>query len=323
MTTAFGAGSAPLAAPLVHRSGTPGTGPIDFYLPGLKPYRTQELQQSTPNAWLPISLTGSGCALACEHCRAQVLRPMLSAPARGGLFDLCRALAERGTRGVLISGGSDSRGEVPLQVHAKEIARVRAELGLRVVVHTGLASAETAGALADAGVEGAMIDLIGADATLREIYHLPDRTVHDVEASLAALQQAGLRVIPHIVLGLHYGRFLGEEEALQMAVRQGVDTLVVVVFTALPGTPMAGIPSPPTAAIARFLENARRALPKSRLLLGCARPMGHEKVAIDRAAIDAGVDGIAYPAEGIVGYARSQGRSPRVFEYCCSLTWEP
>ena len=38
-------------------------------------------------------------------------------------------------------------------------------------------------------------------------------------------------------------------------------------------------------------------------------------------AIDHGLNGIAYPAEGSVAYARSRGLEPRFYDYCCSLTW--
>lgn len=295
---------------------------VDFFAPGLKHYATPELVQSHPRAWLPVSLTGSGCALACDHCKMQVLRPMLSAPTAGGLYELCRNLAQTGTRGVLISGGSDRNGEVPLLQHIEEIARVKRDLGLRVVVHTGLATPETARALRAVGVDGAMIDLIGSDSTIHEVYHLPHRGVEDFEASLAALKAAGLRVIPHIVLGLHYGEFRGEFEALRMVARQRVETLVLVVLTPLLGTPMEGARVPEIEEVRGFFTHARLTLPEARLLLGCARPMGPIKTDIDRAAIDAGFNGIAFPADGIVRYATDRGLKPRLFEFCCSLTWE-
>jgi hypothetical protein len=49
--------------------------------------------------------------------------------------------------------------------------------------------------------------------------------------------------------------------------------------------------------------------------------MGETKVALDRAAIDHGLNGIAYPAQGAIAYAESLGLEARLYEYCCSLTW--
>ena len=45
------------------------------------------------------------------------------------------------------------------------------------------------------------------------------------------------------------------------------------------------------------------------------------KTELDQAAIDLGLNGIAYPADGAIEYARTRGLKPRLFEYCCSLTW--
>ena len=56
-------------------------------------------------------------------------------------------------------------------------------------------------------------------------------------------------------------------------------------------------------------------------MLGCARPLGRIKADIDRAAIDAGLNGIAYPAEGIVAYARERGLTPKFVDACCGVQW--
>ena len=165
-----------------------------------------------------------------------------------------------------------------------------------------------------------MLDVIGADETLRDVYHL-DLTVADVDRSLRLLSDRGLRIIPHIVLGLHYGRFLGEYRALEMLTRYPVSTLILVVLVPLVGTPMAHVPPPRADQVAEFFAAARLAAPSTTINLGCARPLGALKRELDQAAIDLGLNGIAYPADGAIEYARSRGLTPRLFEYCCSLTW--
>jgi uncharacterized radical SAM superfamily protein len=47
--------------------------------------------------------------------------------------------------------------------------------------------------------------------------------------------------------------------------------------------------------------------------------MGEVKVAIDRAAVNARLDGIAYPAQGTVRYARRKGLQPVFSETCCAM----
>jgi uncharacterized radical SAM superfamily protein len=55
------------------------------------------------------------------------------------------------------------------------------------------------------------------------------------------------------------------------------------------------------------------------VLLGCARPFGPAKEAIDRLALEVGLDAIAYPAEGIVGQAERMGVSHEFEETCCAF----
>lgn len=293
---------------------------MEFYAPGLKRWQTSEWVPVNPRRFLPISVTGSACALQCDHCQAKVLEGMISVRAGEDLFDLARNLKESGSEGLLVSGGSTRTGGVPLIAHLRHVKRIRSELGMRVIVHSGVVAPPLAAALAEAEVDGVMLDIIGADATIREVYHL-DLTVAHFERSLAILSDKGLRIIPHIVLGLHYGEFLGEHQALEMISRYPVSTAILVVLVPLVGTPMAHIPPPPVDQVTAFFEEARLALPATRLNLGCARPMGDAKIHLDHAAVDLGLNGIAYPAEGVIAYAQSKGLNPQLYEWCCSMSW--
>ena len=69
--------------------------------------------------------------------------------------------------------------------------------------------------MAETGVDLAIIDIIGAPETVREVYNL-DRPVADFDAALGALCGAGLRVAPHIVIGVHFGALKGEWRALEI-----------------------------------------------------------------------------------------------------------
>ncbi len=293
---------------------------LELYAPGLKRWQTAEWKPETAHRFLPISVTGTACALACDHCGTKVLEGMLSIPSRGGLFELARQLRAQGTEGILVSGGSARSGEVPLMPHLEALRRVKAELGMRVIVHSGVVFPELAAGLAEAAVDGVMLDIIGAGETIREVYHL-DLEVADFERSMELLAGRDLRIIPHIVLGLHYGRLLGEWSALEMVRRYPVSTLILVVLSPLVGTPMAGLAPPPVDEVSEFFALARRTMPEAPVNLGCGRPMGSMKVALDKAAVDHGFNGIAYPAEGIVDYAMRSGLEPAYYEFCCSLTW--
>lgn len=293
---------------------------MDFYAPGLKRWRTSEWTPGNPRRFLPVSVTGSACALSCDHCQTKVLRGMVSVKADEDLYALAKRLRAQGSEGLLVSGGSTRTGGVPLLPHLRHVPRIREELGMKVVVHSGVVSPELAAGLADVGADAVMLDIIGANETIRDVYHL-DLTVTDFDHALALLAEHNLRTIPHIVLGLHYGKFLGEYDALDMVTRYPVSTLILVVLVPLVGTPMANVPPPPVDDVTGFFKAARLAAPTTTINLGCAQPLGGMKRELDDAAIEYGLNGIAYPAEGAIEHARERGLEPRLFEYCCSLTW--
>ena len=291
---------------------------IKFYAPGLKSYNIPEFEQKNPNAFLPISVTGSACALDCDHCDTRILDPMIPLNHTEGLFGMCRKMAKAGTESVLISGGSMKNGQVPFLKHIEDIKRIKQELGLKVIMHTGLVSEEMAKGLADAGVDGVALDIIGAQETIERVYHLEDTTVDDFDQTLERLTRHGLSIRPHIILGLHYGKFLGEYQALEMIKKYPTHALILVILTPLQDTPMKDVDPPPTDEVEEFFQKARLAMPDSNILIGCARPGGDYKTIVDIAAVNAGLNGIAYPAEGVIDHSKSKGLIPSFYENSCS-----
>lgn len=267
-----------------------------------------------------FSITGGACALNCRHCRAGILEPMTPATTPADLDRLVRdGIARDGLAGFLLSGGSNRRNEVPFERFLPTVAALKRDHpGLEVAVHTGLVDEHRAAMLADAGVDVAMLDIIGDDDTVREVYRL-DRPVTDFARSLACLLDAGLRTVPHIVAGLHFGEMRGEERALGIIADSAADTAILVVVMpafAEPGR----FRAPDAAEVARFFGRARVRLADRTLLLGCARPHGRARAALDAAALLAGFDGIAYPSEGIMEAARALGRPAEQAMACCGLT---
>lgn len=290
---------------------------IKFYAPGLKSYNIPEFEQKKPNAFLPISITGNACALDCDHCDTKILDPMIPLDMKDGLFGMCKKMAGQGTESVLISGGSMKNGQVPFMKHIDDIKRIKDELGLKIIMHTGLVSEEMAEGLAWAGVDGVALDIIGAQETIEEVYHM-NTTVADFDATLERLTRHGLSIRPHIILGLHYGKFLGEYPALEMIKKYPVHALIIVILTPMQDTPMKDVEPPATAEVEEFFQKARIAMPNSNILVGCARPGGEYKKTVDLAAVSAGLNGIAYPAEGIIDFSKTKGLKPSFYENSCS-----
>ena len=293
--------------------------PIRFSTPTFKSYSSCELGGCGRNSFPAFSVTAGGCALDCDHCQAKILEPMIPATKPEVLDRRVREMVERESLGgFLLSGGSNRANEIRYEPYLPVIARLKRDFPhLKVAIHSALLDATRANAMADAGVDTAMMDVIGAAETIREVYHL-DRPVADFEATLAALCATRMQVVPHIVIGLHYGRILGEARALDIVARHAIHSLVLVVvmpFYAKPGT----FVTPDATEVGRIFLEARRRLPGREVLLGCARPPGMHRRVTDAYAVAAGLDGIAFPADGAGAAARALGR-PAVQEHaCCSM----
>jgi uncharacterized radical SAM superfamily protein len=284
--------------------------------PGAKHYEI-EGYRNNPDRFAAISLTGAACSLRCEHCRGQLLESMYPAPTPQALRDLADELVGRGCQGVLLSGGADHEGHVPLDGHLDAIAELKSR-GLKVIVHTGLVNKATAQDLKAAGVDQVLVDVIGDEETVRQVYHL-DKRPQDYAATLDVLKEVGLSIAPHIVVGLHFGQIRGELAALEMITAAEPEMIILVALNPLPATPMARFPAPSAEAVGRMAAVARILNPERPISLGCARPPGPTKARMESLAIAAGVNALAYPSEASIDYARSFSLKVEWTEMCCSI----
>lgn len=293
--------------------------PIRFSTPTFKEYSSTELKGCGKNSFPAFSITAGACGLNCDHCQKKILEPMIPATHPAMLDEKVRHLVEtEGLNGFLLSGGSNKRNEIPYGRYLPVVEKLKKDFpDLRIAIHSALLDEQRAKAMESAGVDTVMMDVIGAAETIKEVYKL-DRPVDDFEETLAALCSTSMEVTPHIVIGLHYGQILGEANALDIVSRYPVTALVLVVimpFYAKPGT----FVTPDTTDVGRMFAEARARLPDKQVLLGCARPPGMHKRVTDAYAIMAGLDGIAFPADGAVSVAHTIGRPFEQAHSCCSI----
>ncbi|MGJ4991973.1 MULTISPECIES: radical SAM protein [unclassified Bradyrhizobium] len=295
-------------------------GPMRFYTPTFRAYASEELKGCGKASFPAFSITGGVCALNCDHCQAKILEPMIAATTPDELDRKVRDfILLKDLRGFLLSGGSNRRNEVPYDRFYPTIERLKRDFPhLRIAVHSALLDERRARSMEAAGVDVAMLDVIGSEQTIREVYHL-DRPVADFEATLAALSGTKMQVVPHIVIGLHYGRLLGEETALDIVSRHPVAALILVVVTPIYAPPDRPFATISTDDVAKVLVAARQRISHAPVQLGCIRPAGRHKLMTDAYAVMAGFDGIAYPADGIVALARAIGRPVEQEHACCSI----
>jgi uncharacterized radical SAM superfamily protein len=289
---------------------------IRFYAPSFTYYKTKHYC-SKPNSFPTISITGTSCSLNCKQCGGQVLETMHPTLTPQELFGLCTKLKRDGAKGCLVSGGSLPDGSVPLDRFVDALARIKRELGLTVFVHTGVITFETAVSLKHAGVDAALIDIIGSAETIKKIYNLK-LTPKDYVDSLKALDKADLAFVPHVIVGLNEGKLDGEFEALKMVKQVKPSALVIIAFMPIRGTAMEKTLAPKPLDIAKVASVARLMFPSIPLILGCMRPKGAVRSETDVLALKAGVDAVAFPSEEAIKFAENQGHSVFFSSYCCA-----
>jgi lipoyl synthase len=289
---------------------------IRFYAPSFTYYKTANFCSSTKD-FPTISVTGNNCAINCKHCGGKVLETMHCAKTPEKLFALCSKLKQNGAIGVLISGGCLPDGSVPLEKFSATLTKVKADLGLTIFVHTGIVNAETAAQLKAADIDAVLIDIIGSNQTIQEIYNLKI-TVKEYENSLKALHKCGVDFIPHVIVGLQQGMLDGEFEALKIIAPYRPAAVVVIAFMPIRGTAMEKTKPPTPQDIAKVIATARVMFPQTPLMLGCMRPKGKNRKETDVLALKAGADGIAFPAEEAVKYSKKRGNDVAFSSFCCA-----
>lgn len=286
---------------------------ITFYLPGMFSYN------GFSGKYPAVSITGSECALQCDHCRGSILEPMIGTLTPGVLLEKGLRLAEKGNHGILISGGCDEGGQLPWEEFIPVIRKLKSRTDLYISIHSGLLDYRVARALKVAGVDQALIDVIGDDETYKSIYHVPFG-VSRIESSMEALERSGLSMIPHIVCGLAFGRIKGERKAIEIISRFHVDQVVIVSLMPVRGTPVWNVELPNAVDIAEIIAETRLGIPRARISLGCARQRGNSMLEI--LSIDAGVNRMALPSDEAIQRAEDYGLAIRYQKTCCSVSWD-
>ena len=291
---------------------------LTFSIPGTVSYHDDTLPLQK-DRFAAISVTGGHCDLRCAHCKGKLLESMIPATDPETFSEAVDHLRLKGAQGMLVSGGADHNGEVPLEKFIPSIRALKEkDPQFRVIVHTGLLQTGMARKLREAAVDQILLDVIGDDDTIHEVYHLNKR-VEDYEETLWMLKAMGHRLAPHIIIGHHFGEIRGEWRALEMVTRVGVETIVLVILKNLQPDKKTHIKVPRPEETSRISAIARILNPRLPIRLGCIRPAHPWKAAMEKGAIDSGINTLAYPLQGTIDYAKEIGLDGKFIEMCCSL----
>lgn len=272
---------------------------LKIYIPGIK--------------FPSVSLTGNACALNCTHCGKHYLEGMRK-PERGELLDYCLKLAEEGYKGCLLSGGMDGRLKVPLDFYADEIKEIKKRTNLKLNAHVGFIDESDLEWVKY--VDAVSLDFVGDTEVIRRVYKI-DKTVGDYLRVLDLLTGAGIKVAPHITIGLDFGKIWWEYKAIDMLVEYPIDVLVLDVLIPTKGTEMENVPKPSVEESLKVVKYARERF-DGELSIGCMRPLGRWRLEFDKGAVLAGVDRLTNPPRKVIEWARTV-RDVEIIYECCVM----
>ncbi|MCK9322671.1 MAG: hypothetical protein RBR05_00060 [Candidatus Methanomethylophilaceae archaeon] len=146
-----------------------------------------------------VSVTGKSCDLRCDHCRGKYLEGMLQATTGENLHNIASKIKLERGKGILLSGGCDINGTVPLLGHIDDIIEI-SKLGLEINVHSGFISEKEAKDLISAGIDCFSVDVHQDPVIIFSVFHLK-KTDEDYANLLDIIMNLGGKVVPHLTVG--------------------------------------------------------------------------------------------------------------------------
>ena len=282
-------------------------------------HRGREMRFYYPHPRFPaVSITGEWCALRCKHCMGKYLKGMTPIKSPEKLKEFSIRLEEGDGVGILVSGGCTPDGRVPLERFYDALRWIKRHTELIINVHTGLVDERRADEVASTGIDIASVDVVGSDETIRRVYGLR-ATVEDYRKTLNSLMETSIpAVVPHLCVGLDYGRILGEAKALEIIWEAQPRQMVILALIPTPGTPMEEVRPPPPRDVAKVATLARLLMPETSISLGCMRPRA-ERESLETLCLKAGADRMVLPSRATRSWAESQDLKILELDGCCSI----
>ena len=287
--------------------------------------KPKALKIYTPGKSFPsISVTGSQCDLNCQHCDRKYLTNMLQAETEEKFKDALNYCIDHNSVGALISGGCTSYGKVPIDKY-KDIIRdfKKKNKNFYLNSHVGLITYSEARSLKESGIDTVSFDLNLDPKVIQDVFNLNFK-IEDYISSYDALLEAGLRVIPHILIGARFGKIARELDAIKV-LNQNQPELLVFIGMIPPRIhgemdPNFELISP--ESIAKFILISKIFLPSTVLSLGCMRPKGNFSFDLERWSILSGASHVVMPSAKTIKWLKQENFDIEYFNACCVIPSE-
>jgi hypothetical protein len=237
------------------------------------------------------------------------------------LIERCLELVDQGCIGFLLSGGCDKKGEMlNLRRLLPAVKKIKNETDLIIKLHTGIIDKNLAEEIVAAGIDIASMEVVGSNDSIREIFDF-EITINHYRRTLEYLEQADMPfIVPHVCIGLHYGKLKGENEALQI-IDQSCDpsSLVFIVFRPTKATVLEDCHPPMPDDVSTVIKKATATFPGKDISLGCIRPRTRYREEIELAALQAGVQRMELPLKKTLRATEKMGYTIKTIHACCAL----
>lgn len=267
-----------------------------------------------PTRTVPVTVTGRQCSLGCAHCGGRYLEKMIPCD------QVEEAIQKRRATSVLLSGGCDPDGKVPVLENLNGLRSILPHV--KVNIHPGLVEEGRAAQIARIA-QVISFDFIQDELAIEMAFGRRFTARDYLESYRYLRKYAGDKLVPHVLVGIRGGQIGREYETIETLAGEGLSTLVFIVFIPTPGTRWAGLTPPSVVDVAKLIAWSRQKLPHVTLSLGCMRPGGRYRRELDRLAVLAGVDKIVFPSREAAHEAQELGLAVLRQEECCAFPWAP
>jgi uncharacterized radical SAM superfamily protein len=260
-----------------------------------------------PKKTRPLSITGDFCTLSCAHCKGYYLGAM------NNIFGINQE-NQNNFESVLVSGGCDSEGAVPLKNHLDLLKKL--SKNHKLIAHTGLIKDEDI-SLVSPFLNAASFNMLGDNSTIKEVYKL-DRRTDDFIESYCALRRE-VNTFPHITIGLHGGKIKGEYHAIDLLTDLKTQAIVLNVLIPTKGTEYENLDPPSFSDVEKVISYAKNKMNGKGVFLGCMRPGGLYREKLDEFCIKSEIDRIVMPAKSARVLAKNMDLVINERKECCIL----
>jgi len=260
-----------------------------------------------------ISTTNTYCYLNCKHCNKYYLNGMNS-------IEDIEKLANQGYNSFLISGGMNSKIEVPIMQYYDKLLNLKRKFDLKYNIHTGIIdnNDEYLSKLYSLH-DSISFDIVGSESVYKNVYG--NKYYKEMLSSFYTLLNNNFNIKPHLTIGLNGGEISHEYEALKIFKNaiDKLDELIFIVFIPTKNTFFENRKSPELNSVEKIMKTYRNEFPKIKLTLGCMQPKGSYKKNLQELSLRY-MDKIVQPISNTIKTAENNNYIIKYSYQCCALS---